>query len=156
MSQIPSNCSAPSDEAEIRRLIAKWSAALEKKDVDGLLADYAPDVLLYDLKPPYEIRGVEAFRKLWQDCLPFFPDAFASEHHGMTITVSGDIAFAHGLHHITPLAGDHPAGRTWMRVTACYRKTNGAWQVAHEHVSLPFDPRSGQAVLIATPEIPEG
>src|SRR5690606_12990946 len=40
---------AASDEAEIRRLIAEWSRALEARDIDGLLAHYDPDIALFDL-----------------------------------------------------------------------------------------------------------
>jgi ketosteroid isomerase-like protein len=27
----------------------------------------------------------------------------------------------------------------WWRATICYRKVDGAWQVTHEHASVPFD-----------------
>ena len=27
----------------------------------------------------------------------------------------------------------------WMRMTACYRKIDGHWKIAHEHFSVPFD-----------------
>jgi hypothetical protein len=39
------------DEAAIRRLIAAWSRALEAKDLDGLVADYADDAVLFDAIP---------------------------------------------------------------------------------------------------------
>ena len=61
------------DEAEIRKLIAAWSRALEAKDLDGLVANYAPDVLLYDVKPPYKSEGVAAVRRVWEQCLRTSP-----------------------------------------------------------------------------------
>jgi uncharacterized glyoxalase superfamily protein PhnB len=64
------------------------------------------------------------------------------------VEVDGDVAFVHGMHHFVPEPADHPAGSTWMRVTACYRRMNGEWRVAHEHVSIPFDPMTGKAVYI--------
>lgn len=39
----PNNPNSEQDEAEIHRLIAEWSAALEAKDLDGLTAGYLPD-----------------------------------------------------------------------------------------------------------------
>ena len=66
------------DEAEIRALISKWSRALEAKDVDALTADYVPDAVLFDVKPPYKNQGVAAVRRVWQDCLPYFPSSFTS------------------------------------------------------------------------------
>jgi len=57
----------------------------------------------------------------------------------------------HCLHHIKPEKA-HPAAETWMRVTVCYRKIDGKWKSVHEHVSVPFDPRSGKVSFITNPE----
>ena len=145
------------DEAEIRRLIDAWSRALEARDLDGLVANYAPNVLLFGVKPPYKTEGVAAVRRLWEACLPYFPKSFESEYHGLSLTVGADVAFCHGLHHIKPLGEPgHPASQTWIRVTACYRKVGGRWLVAHEHVSIPFDCTTGQVSPIPDPGGPEG
>jgi PhnB protein len=136
------------DETAIRALIAKWSRALEAKDATPLVEDYLPDAVLYDAIPPYRTQGPDAIKALWEQCFPYFPEKFRSEHKDLTIDVSGDLAFVHGLHHFVPEPADHPSGATWMRVTACYRRVDGKWRVAHEHVSIPFDPMSGKASYI--------
>jgi ketosteroid isomerase-like protein len=119
--------------------------------VDGLTADYAPDVVLYDVKPPYRLEGPAGIRRTWEQCLPYFPAKFVSERAEERLVVGADAAFYHGLHHVRPLAGHGGAGMTWIRVTVCYRKVEGRWLVAHEHVSVPFDPRTGQVVFITEP-----
>lgn len=138
------------DEAKIRGMIAAWSAALEAKDLDGLTADYAPDAVLFDAIPAYKKTGVEEIREVWSQCLPHFPETFKSEHRDIKIYVSGDAAFAHCLHHI--IADDHPASKSWLRVTVGYRRIDGHWKVQHEHVSLPFNPLDNQAWTITDPE----
>ncbi len=138
------------DEAEIRRLIKKWAAALVAKDVEGLTADYAPEALLFDAIPPYKVVGAEAIRAAWSQCLPCFPDTFESEHRDISVHVDGDVAFAHGLHHI--IAGDHPASQSWLRVTVCYRRIEGRWKVVHEHISLPFNPLDDKVWSITDPD----
>lgn len=145
-----SSATAPStdDEAQLRKLIADWSRALERKDVEALVAPVADDAVLFDVKPPYRVDGKEGYRQLWSACLPCFPDGFRSEHRDVKLVVDGDLAFMHGLHHMTPKEPDHPIGRTWIRVTACYRKTGGQWQVVHEHVSIPFNPMNGMSAPI--------
>lgn len=140
-----------SAEAEIRKLIANWSKALEAKDVEGLTVDYASDAVLYDAIPPYKTQGVENIKQLWQNCLPYFPVQFKSEHRDLNIQVEGDLAFVHGLHHFVPTPADHPSGTTWMRITVCYRRIAGAWKVTHEHVSIPFNPMNNQAWMITDP-----
>lgn len=137
----------PTDETAIRALIAKWSRALEAKDAAALVEDYLPDALLYDAIPPYRTQGPDAIKALWEQCFPYFPEKFRSEHKDLTIDVSGDLAFVHGLHHLATET-DHPCGASWMRVTSCYRRVDGQWRVAHEHVSIPFDPMSGKASYI--------
>lgn len=140
------------DEAEIRRLIQEWSQALEARDVARLTASYAPDVLLFDAIPPYRTRGIAAYRKLWEDCLPCFPASFTSEHRDLEVSVGGGLALVHGLHRIRPTEGDHPAGQTWLRVTVGLRKIEGRWKVVHEHVSVPFDPMTEKVAYIADPD----
>jgi ketosteroid isomerase-like protein len=36
------------DEAQIRQLIDNWAKVLRGKDVDGLMANYAPDLVLFN------------------------------------------------------------------------------------------------------------
>lgn len=140
------------DEAEIRHLIEKWSNALEAKDLDALLADYVPDAVLYDAIPPYKTIGVENIRQTWENCLPYFPEQFASEHRDVEIQVSGDTAFMFGIHHFVPQDKEHPCGQTWMRVTVGYHRVEGSWKVAHEHVSIPFNPMNNQACYVRDPD----
>jgi uncharacterized protein (TIGR02246 family) len=143
--------SMPEDEAEIRRMIHAWSKALEAKDVESLLADYAEDAVLYDAIPPYKTVGREAIREAWGKCLPYFPQKFQSQHQDIVVHVAGDTAIAYGLHDFIPTPADHPSGQTWMRVTVGYRRINNQWKVVHEHVSVPFNPMNGQAWYIRDP-----
>ncbi|MFO0877612.1 MAG: SgcJ/EcaC family oxidoreductase [Gemmataceae bacterium] len=140
------------DRAEIRRIMAAWSRALEARDLDGLMADYAPDCVLYDAIPPYKVVGADAIRKLWESCLPHFPANFQSEHRDIVIHVDGNTAIMHGLHHFLPTPPDHPSGHTWMRVTVGYRRIDGKWKVVHEHISVPFNPMTGQVWYIPNPD----
>jgi uncharacterized protein (TIGR02246 family) len=136
------------DEQAIRALIAKWTRAVEAKDADAIVADYAEEAVLFDAIPPAKTVGRRAIRDVWAKCFPYFPETFRSEHKDLAVVVGGDVAFAHGFHHFLPRSADHPAGSTWMRVTIGFAKRNGRWRVAHEHVSAPFDPVSGKAELI--------
>lgn len=145
--------STQQDEVEIRRLIAAWSAALEAKDVDALTADYLSDSVLYDAIPPYKVVGRDAIREVWNNCLPYFPEKFKSEHRDITIHVFGDIALMHCLHHFVPIPADHPSGQTWLRVTVGYRRIDGKWKVVHEHISAPFNPMNNQVWNITNPDV---
>ena len=136
------------DEMAIRGLIDQWSRAVEAKDAAAIVEAYTPDTVLYDAIPPHRTVGADAIKAIWQQCFPYFPEKFRSEHKDLAVEVDGDIAFVHGLHHFVPEPADHPCGSTWMRVTACYRRIGGRWRVVHEHVSIPFNPVTGKASYI--------
>ncbi len=144
--------SAVDDRQSILALISKWRSALERKDLATMLEDYLPDALLYDACPPYKTEGVAGIRQVWEYCLPHFPDTFQSEHRDLQITVDGDVAFVHGVHHFLPQPADHPCGQSWMRITLGLRRVGGSWKIAHEHVSIPFNPLTNQAWYISDPD----
>ena len=141
------------DVETIRGLIADWSRALEAKNTGHLLANYLPDVVLYDAIPPYKSVGVEAIRQIWEACMPSMPEKFESIHRDLHIEVSGDLAVAYGLHHMKPVQPpNHPCGNTWMRITVGFKRVGGQWKVAHEHVSVPFNPMNSTVWLISDPD----
>lgn len=139
--------------AELRNLIKAWNAALERKDLDAMFANYLPDATLFDCKPPYILRGVKEIRGCWEQCLPFFPEKFKTELHDEKLIVEGDMAYLSGLHHMTiPDEPDHPCGQTWLRISVVYLYRAGRWMVAHEHVSAPFNPMTNQVAMIKDPK----
>ena len=58
--------------------------------------------------------------------------------HEVNIAVGGDIAYAHGLGHMTGKKVDGEQVDVWVRCTGGFRKKGGTWQVTHQHTSVPF------------------
>ncbi len=136
-----------SNEAQIRQLIDDRQRAICAKDIDQIMAYYSPDVVVFDCKPPFQTQGTDAFRRIWEECLPYFPASFETEIRDLNICVSGELALAHWLLRFTGMEEEHPATQTWLRFTAGYQQQQGKWQIVHEHCSVPFDPHTSQAVL---------
>ncbi|MBD6616359.1 DUF4440 domain-containing protein [Komarekiella sp. 'clone 1'] len=139
------------NEAEIRQLIADQQSAICAKDVDQIMSHYATEVIIFDVKPPFQIKGKGAFRQVWEECLPYFPDSFEIETRDLNITVSDNLAVAHWLSHFTAMEPHHPAMQTWMRITAVCQRNQGEWQILHQHISVPFNPQTSQAVFTLNP-----
>lgn len=135
-----------STKEEILQLMANWRNALEARDLHRMLANYTPRTVLFDCKPPHHLVGVEAIRNCWEQCLPYFPEKFRSEHANVEVMVNGDLAFFHGFHRFVALVDEEKWKDSfhWLRVTVCFQKVDGNWTVVHEHVSMPFDPMTGQ------------
>jgi ketosteroid isomerase-like protein len=68
-----------SDEIQIRQLIDRCAEALRAKDANGVIANYAPDILLFDLAPPLQYRGAEVYRKNLQEWFASFRGAIGFE-----------------------------------------------------------------------------
>ncbi|MCB1940772.1 MAG: nuclear transport factor 2 family protein [Candidatus Accumulibacter sp.] len=138
----------------IRAAIAAWGDAFCSKDLDRLMALYAPTAVVFDAIPPFA-SGVEAMRDKVASCLPHFPDAstFAVATQDLSVSVAGEIAAAHFVWHFSGLPPDHPAGRHWLRSTMVWRRqADDSWLIVHDHCSAPFDPHSEKVVL--GPDLP--
>jgi uncharacterized protein (TIGR02246 family) len=140
----------PTQEAEIRQLVAAQQRAICTKDVEQIMSRYADEIVIFDVKPPFQTQGKAAVRQLWEECLPYFPESSGMETKDLTVTVNGSVAVAHWLFHITG-EQDHPATQMWMRATAACQKKDGNWQILHEHISVPFNPETSQGVLTLNP-----
>ena len=57
------------DTADIKALEDHFAAAVKAKDVNGIMAEYVPDqsLLVFDLGPPRQYVGADAYRKDWQE-----------------------------------------------------------------------------------------
>lgn len=139
------------NEAEIRQLITDQQQAICTKNIDQIMAYYASEVTIFDVKPPFQTQGKQAYRQTWEECMPYFPDSFEIETRDLKIIVNENLAVAHWLFHFTGTEPDHPAMQTWMRITTVCQKLEDKWQILHEHCSVPFDPETSQAAFSLDP-----
>ncbi|MGH7233342.1 MAG: hypothetical protein ACREJU_18575 [Nitrospiraceae bacterium] len=55
------------------------------------MAHYATDVIFFDCKPPFQTKGADAFRRIWEECLPYIPAPFGIERRDLSVIVSGKL-----------------------------------------------------------------
>lgn len=138
-------------ETGIRALIDSWLQAVKSQDVGRIMSHYADDVVAYDAILQLQFKGADAYGKHWQFCMEQCSGPTVFELHGTTVAADGDVAFTHALCRCggTDDQGNEQTG--WTRMTACYRKLDGRWKIAHEHFSAPFDMENGKALLELQP-----
>jgi PhnB protein len=56
----------------------------------------------------------------------------------LAIAAGDDVAFCHDLMRVSAATKTRQRLDMWWRAPICYRKVDGAWQVAHEHASVLF------------------
>jgi len=67
------NTSRTIDESTIRDLVENWARAVRARNLDGILANHSPEILMFDLPPPIQSKGIEAYKKTWDlfySCAP--------------------------------------------------------------------------------------
>jgi ketosteroid isomerase-like protein len=139
------------DEAGIRQQIDKLVEAIRAMDLDGVKAIYAPDIVSFDVQPPLQHVGAEAKGKNWVEAFTVFQRPLGCEIRDLTITVDGDVAFAHSFNRLSGTLKNGNKGGFWVRATSCFRKIDGSWLVVHDHASVPLDVETGRAVLDLEP-----
>ena len=126
------------DEKEIRALIERWAKAVHAADMDGVLADHADDIVMFDVPPPNEVRGKPAYRDTWPPFFAWQKKGAAFEIVSLDVTAGHDVAFAHALLRCGTEAELKKDPGNRLRLTIELRKQDGRWTVAHEHHSFPL------------------
>ncbi len=139
------------DEAQISALIDDRVNAVRAKDVDGAVANVAADILSFDVVNPLQSIGSDACRKRAEQWFSSFDGPIGFEIRDLNITTGHDVAFCHGLNHVTATTAAGGKLDMWWRATVCLRKTDGKWMITHEHNSVPFNMDNGKASLDLKP-----
>ena len=125
------------DEAAIRELVESWARAVRAKDLDGILANHSTDMLMFDVPPPLQSQGIEAYKKTWDLFFSWSRDSGVFDISEMNITAGNDVGFVTAL---MRCAGTEASGdkiELDFRLTIGLRKIGGQWIVMHEHHSIP-------------------
>ena len=124
-------------EAEIHGRIHSLAEAIRNKNIDQVMAHYAPDVIVYDLLPPLEVCGIAAYRKNFERWFESMAGRISYEVLDVHISTSDTCAFCHCVSHVTGARAGGGRADYWVRVTSGWRKMHGEWLVTHEHISMP-------------------
>jgi uncharacterized protein (TIGR02246 family) len=125
------------DEAAIRELIEAWAAAVRRLDYEGILRNHGADFVMFDVPPPVQLTGLDAYRKSWDQFFSWSDKPIAFDIHAMTVTAGSDVAFVVATMGCAGLGTDGKSQPLDFRLTVGLRKTAGRWTITHEHHSVP-------------------
>ena len=131
-------------DPQLRERVDALAQALRAKDIDGLMAHYAPDVVTFDVLPPAQVQGADAYRKNFEAWFASVRGPIDFEVRDLRITMSDELAFCHYLGHVSSTRTTGKKSEYWVRVTSGFRRMNGRWTITHEHVSMPSSMESLQ------------
>jgi len=101
--------------------------------------------LMFDGINPLTSAAAKLARKRAEEWFSSFDGRIEAERRDLSIAGDGEVAFAHGMHRYTGAQPDGGRVEVRVRVTSCYRRTDGKWKLTHEHASMPFDLAGGKA-----------
>ena len=125
------------EETAVRNLIENWAAAVRAKDFAGILRHHSPEILMFDVPPPLQSKGLDAYRKTWELFFSWAHDPVVYEIVEMIVTCDDEVAFVAAL---MRCSGKETSGEDIdleFRLTVGLRRIQGQWTVMHEHHSIP-------------------
>jgi ketosteroid isomerase-like protein len=125
------------DEVAIRTLVETWARAVRRKDLDAILLNHSPNMLMFDVPPPLESKGIEAYKRTWDVFFSWTHDPVVFDISEMSVTAGDDVAFATALMRCAGREVNGDDIELDFRLTIGLRKIDNQWIVMHEHHSIP-------------------
>jgi ketosteroid isomerase-like protein len=124
------------NEAQIKTIIENWAAAVRNQDIDAILAHHSPDIVMFDVPPPFQSLGIDAYRKTWDLFFKYTkPAVFDIEE--LHITAGEDVAFCYAKMKCSDCSDTGEFVDLPFRLTIGLQKIEGHWVIMHEHHSVP-------------------
>ena len=124
---------ANAEEALIRALLEGWADAVRRHDLPAILAQHDREMVMFDLPPPLQCRGLKAYAQTWDLFFRYHKPGTAFDFRELAITAGAEVAFAVAIMRCGP---DSSSGFPF-RLTVGSRKVDGNWRITREHHSEP-------------------
>ncbi len=144
---------ASEDKAEIQALEKQYNDAFNAKDINAIMACYAPgkNLFVFDAVPPRQYPSWDAYKRDWESLFAAYPGPVTNAISEQSIAVVGSVAYGHNIQTASFTRKDGTKLDVVIRVTDVYRKIKGKWLIVQEHVSFPVDLDTGKADLMSKP-----
>jgi uncharacterized protein (TIGR02246 family) len=129
--------SSSADTAAVRNVIESWAAAVRRRDLEGILRNHSSDIVMFDVPPPFQSKGIEAYKKSWGSFFSWSSDPIPFDITEMNITAGADVAFVVATMHCAEPGANGEQIDLNFRLTIGLRKIGGQWTITHEHHSVP-------------------
>jgi ketosteroid isomerase-like protein len=130
-------------EPAISRIETELSQAAEMRDIDRIVACYAPDAEVFHAMSGLEQIGIDAFRKCQEQWFSAVAGPVRREVQQLRVRVDESVGFSHALVRLRATSTAGEALDITMRVTTGYRDFGMRWLIVHQHMSVPVDNLAG-------------
>lgn len=127
------------DQRQIQSLVEAWAHAVRREDMAGITANHSPDLVMFDVPPPFESVGLEAYRKTWDTFFAWTSGLGVFDIDDLNVTAGEDVAFVVARMRCSGREDDGRRTDLRFRLTIGLRKIDGKWTIVHEHHSIPAE-----------------
>jgi ketosteroid isomerase-like protein len=127
------------DQQIIKALLESWADAVRRHDLPAILAHHDPEMVMFDLPPPIQCKGISAYEETWALLFRYHKPGTAFDFQELTVTAGADVAFAAAIMWCGPDSSSNSEEKDGFlfRLTVGLRKVDGSWRITHEHHSVP-------------------
>jgi ketosteroid isomerase-like protein len=130
---------AETTETQIKALIEAWADAVRRHDLSAILAHHDQNIVMFDVPPPLQSRGMEEYKKTWDLFFQYHKPSQTFDIEELAVTAGKDVAFAVAIMRCGSgtVSGPPEPGGFLFRLTIGLRNIDGHWRITHEHHSVP-------------------
>ena len=125
------------EDLAVRNVVESWAAAVRRKDYEGILKNHSSDIVMFDVPPPFQSKGIEAYKKTWDLFFSCSGDPVVFDITAMTTFADSNVAFVIATMHCTEPGPLGERTELEFRLTIGLQKVDGQWTIMHEHHSVP-------------------
>jgi ketosteroid isomerase-like protein len=143
--QAPVKFNAPEDVAAIKDIEERLATEL---DVDKVIEHYADDAIVLDIYAPGTFRGRQQIRSGFGPQLDQIKQIDATTPE-MTVATNGNFACAAMQVSFDTTMKDGKKFKMNLRQLDAFKKIDGKWKIVQQHLGLPVDPETMDAIIDA-------
>jgi ketosteroid isomerase-like protein len=125
------------DAAALRQIFENWAKAVRDEDFPGIRANHDPNILMFDVPPPFLSRGLDPYMATWDTFYKGQARPVVFDFDELEVTAGSDVAFATTIGRCVYIDRAGEKTNLRFRLTMGFRKRAGQWFVVHEHHSIP-------------------
>lgn len=131
---------------EVLQQIKLWDNAITGTKINELINQCSKDVSMFDVSS--QLNGIDEYKNEWQKFSPYFSKEMKISRRNVKLYASEELAILHCHSKVENLAMKDKVMMPWCRTTLCLKKQNNQWRVVHQHISMPINMITGQAVFL--------
>lgn len=134
------HCDRSREETAVRKVVENWVSAVRDRNFPAILRNHSPDILMFDVPPPFQSEGIDAYKRTWDLFFSCAPEPAVFDVREMHITAGSDVAFVAAAMQCAEREASGEDVELHFRLTIGLRKIEGRWVIVHEHHSVPAEP----------------